>query len=309
VIPDEFSFTRYLEAKKRVDDRSLNHNVWEALVSSLPGNSSEQPTKVFETGAGIGTMLARMMERGLLQFGEYTGIDNQIENIQYAHKYLGEWAEKRALRFSKTNTGMLIVGKNTEVKVNLVNADLFEYMESHKAADWDLFVAHAFLDLVPMPDTLSQIINWAQREFLYYFTINYDGLTILEPVIDADYDQRVLCLYDRTMNERTKNGDRYGDHQTGRHLFDHINRAGGSVLSAGSSDWIVYPSSGEYPMDEAYFLHFIINTIYEALRNNPQLDSQQFVKWIDLRHAQIESGELVYMAHQMDYFGTANKLK
>ena len=62
MIPGEYSFPRYLEAKKSVDDRSLNRSVWEALASSLPENSSEQPTKVYEIGAGIGTMLARMME-------------------------------------------------------------------------------------------------------------------------------------------------------------------------------------------------------------------------------------------------------
>lgn len=309
MIPDEYSFTRYLEAKKSVDDRSLNRNVWDALEHSLSGNSPEHPTKVFEIGAGIGTMLSRMLEWGLLKFGEYTGIDNQVENIQYAHGYLQKWAEDRDLRVSKTDTGMLIVGENTEVKVTLLAKDLFEYIDSHKAADYDLLVAHAFLDLVSLPDTLKQIFDWGQKNFLYYFTINYDGLTILEPVIDADFDQLVFSLYDRTMNERFKNSVRFGDHQTGRHLINYIPRAGGSILSAGSSDWIVYPSSGGYPMDEAYFLHFIIHTIYEALRSHPHLDSQQFAQWIDLRHAQIERAELVYIAHQIDLLGTAKDLK
>jgi hypothetical protein len=309
VIPGEYSFTRYLEAKKSVDDRSLNRNVWEALASSRSANSAEQPIKVFEIGAGIGTMLARMIEWDLLQFGEYTGIDYQAENIQHAQIYLQKWAEQRAFEVRKSQEGLLILGKGTEVHVKLVPADLFEYIESHQAADWDLLVAHAFLDLVSLPDTIKQIFNWGQKNFLYYFTINYDGLTILEPVIDSNFDQLVFSLYDRTMNERFKNGVRFGDHQTGRHLIDYIPQAGGSILSAGSSDWIVYPRSEGYPKDEAYFLHFIIHTMYEALRNHPHLDSQQFAQWIDLRHAQIERAELVYIAHQIDFLGTAKDLK
>ena len=162
--------------------------------------------------------------------------------------------------------------------------------------------------LVNIPDTLSQIFNLGQKNYFYYFTINYDGLTILEPAIDAEFDNLVLSLYDSTMKERIKNGVRYGDNQTGRHLIDYIPRMGGRILSAGSSDWIIYPGSGGYPKDEAYFLHFIIHTIFQALKNHPQLDDRKFVEWIGQRHAQIERQELVYIAHQLDFFGTAKEI-
>ena len=304
MIPEEYSFTRYLEAKKSVDDRALNRYVWESLASKLSGKSAGHPIKVLEIGAGIGTMVARMLEWGLLQYAEYTGIDNQNENIQHARLYLKEWAERQSFDVSETNAGMLILGKNTKVRVNLLDADLYKFMDTHPAANWDLVVAHAFLDLVSLPDTLRQIFNLGQKNFLYYFTINYDGLTILEPVIDAEFDNLLLSLYHSTMKERIKNGVPFGDHQTGRHLIDYIPRMGGRILSAGSSDWVVIPGSSGYPMDEAFFLHFIINTINEALMKHPQLDSQQFAKWIELRHAQIEREELIFIAHQMDFFGT-----
>jgi hypothetical protein len=139
---------------------------------------------------------------------------------------------------------------------------------------------------------------------LFYFTINYDGLTILEPVIDGDFDRLVLSLYDSTMKERSREGIQFGDHQTGRHLFEYITEAGGKVLAAGGSDWVVFPGTGGYPGDEAYFLHFIIETIYQALKDHPQLDQRRFLKWINNRHDQVERQELVYVAHQMDFFAS-----
>jgi hypothetical protein len=75
------------------------------------------------------------------------------------------------------------------------------------------------------------------------------------------------------------------------------------TLDAGSSDWVVIPHHGVYPADEGYFLHFIVNIMYGALRNHPDLDQLQFEQWIAKRHAQVEAGELIYIAHQMDYLG------
>jgi SAM-dependent methyltransferase len=303
LIPGEYSFTRYLEAKKSVDDRSLNRHVWDMLAGALPDQPGDRPLKIFEIGAGIGTMLVRMIERDLFYHAEYTGIDSQIENTEYARKYLRDWAENNNHQIAEWKHGLRISGVEFEIKVDLINADLYEYMETHPSQDFDLLVANAFLDLAPLPETIGQLFYWGGKDYLYYFSINYDGLTILEPVIDAQFDQLVLSLYHDTMNNRIINGKQYGDHQTGRHLMDSIPRNGGSILSAGSSDWVVYPESGGYAIDEAYFLHFIIHTIDGALRGNHALDEQMFAKWIQLRHAQIEQAQLVYIAHQMDYFG------
>jgi hypothetical protein len=109
------------------------------------------------------------------------------------------------------------------------------------------------------------------------------------------------------MHERIREGRRFGDHQTGRHLFDHLQNAGGQILAVGSSDWCVFPGPGGYPQDEAHFLHCIIDTIYQALENHPELDSALFEEWIRLRHAQIERQELIYIAHQLDYVGTTQR--
>jgi hypothetical protein len=303
--PAEYDFSRYLEAKKSIDDASLNLRVWQKMAGSLPAGSSDNPLKVFEIGAGIGTMLIRMIEWELFDHAIYTGIDNQTTNSQYARIFLQSWAAGNSYQVEESQNGLVFTGNGKEIMVNLLDADLFDYITAHPDMDIDLLVANAFLDLVPLPGTLDQILNWGVQDYLFYFSINYDGLTILEPVIDPQLDGLVLDLYHETMNKRYLNGIHYGDHQTGRHLLDHILKVGGRVLAAGSSDWIIFPGSGGYSSGESYFLHFIINTIGSALQGHPSLDGPTFNNWIEQRHKQIENAELVYIAHQLDIMGNA----
>jgi hypothetical protein len=75
------------------------------------------------------------------------------------------------------------------------------------------------------------------------------------------------------------------------------------VLAAGSSDWVVFAGPDGYPGDEAYFLHFIIDTISRALHGHPELAGSRFQAWIAQRHRQIEARELIYVAHQLDFLG------
>ena len=70
-----------------------------------------------------------------------------------------------------------------------------------------------------------------------------------------------------------------------------------------NGDWVVFPTNGSYPHDEAYFLHFIMRTIHQELKHHPRLESNRFEAWITKRHHQIEAAELVYIAHQLDYAG------
>ena len=128
-------------------------------------------------------------------------------------------------------------------------------------------------------------------------------MTILEPPAIDDFDLQVLDLYHETMDNRITRGLPSGDSQTGRKLFYQIRKAGGQILAAGSSDWVVFAGQNGYPEDEAYFLHFIIHTISAALKNYPGLDLEAFEEWVAVRHAQIEASELVYIAHQIDFLG------
>jgi hypothetical protein len=182
--------------------------------------------------------------------------------------------------------------------------DLFDFIARKKGKrNWDLLIAHAFLDLVDLAHTLPLLFSLLRPRGLFYFTLNFDGDTILQPLIDPEIDPKIIALYHQTMDERIVHGISSGDSHTGRHMFNRMQAAGGELLAAGSSDWVVFAGKDGYPADEAYFLHFIIHTIHQVLQGHPEIDNSLFEAWIAQRHAQIEAGTLVYIAHQLDFLG------
>ena len=66
---DEASITsgyaRYLAAKTSVDDRALNRHVLAELRRLMPAGAPQ----VLEVGAGLGTMVARLMDWGVVGTG------------------------------------------------------------------------------------------------------------------------------------------------------------------------------------------------------------------------------------------------
>ncbi|VAW36082.1 hypothetical protein MNBD_CHLOROFLEXI01-3843 [hydrothermal vent metagenome] len=283
----EYNFPRYLSAKKTVDDRALNGHVWQALRHHLPA----QP-HILEIGAGIGTMVERLAEQKFISSANYTAIDNQPENIAEARQRLANLPP--------------------QLQLTLEAVDLFDFMERETEKQpapvktwgpFDLLIAHAFLDLMDIPATLPKLFSLLKPSGLFYFSINFDGVTIFEPVIDPVLDEQIMQLYHQTMDERITDGKPSGDSRSGRHLFQHLKQAGSTILAAGSSDWVVFAGENGYVADEAYFLHFIVETMRQALIHRPELDQTQFANWIAQRHRQIESGELLYIAHQLDFLG------
>jgi len=272
------SFTRYLNAKKSVDDRALNQAVWAQMAAAWPHGG-----RVLEVGAGTGTMIARLQAAGLLQKGVYTAVDADPANIAAARE---RWA-----------------GNLPGVVLELETEDLFSFISRRGGERWDVLFAHAFLDLMDIPATLPLLFKLLRPDGQFYFTINFDGETIFEPAIEPALDADIIHRYHRTMDRREVGGRPSGDSRSGRHLFTHIPAAGGQILAAGSSDWVVHSVAGGYPADEAYFLHFIIETVRRALALEPDLDQERFTRWIKARHEQIERGELVYIAHQLDFWG------
>lgn len=274
-----YDFPRYLAAKKTVDDRALNAHVWQALHQNMPAHPH-----ILEVGAGIGTMAERLAEQQFISTATYTAIDNQSENIATALQRLAD--------LPKT------------IQLSLEAVDLFDFIQQKQGKQqWDMLIAHAFLDLMDIPATLPQLFSLLKPGGLFYFSINFDGVTALEPAIDPALDAQIEQLYHQTMDERFIDGKPSGDSRSGRHLFGHLRQAGATILAAGGSDWVVFAGEDGYAADEKYFLQFIVETMYRALAEHPALDTVQFADWITQRRAQIEAEELVYIAHQLDFLG------
>jgi SAM-dependent methyltransferase len=303
--PPAPDFIRYLAAKKALDDRSLNRQVWDALVRAVRGRPDPAPLRVLELGCGIGTMLERLLDWGLLTRAAYTGIDLEPEFIREARQRLrGYAAGNQAALDLAASGGMVLRTPGQDVRITLKAADLYDFIdrEPEKSA-WDLIVAHAVLDLIDLSGALPRLLSLLIPGGLFYFSLNFDGATILEPPIDPNLDRRIEALYHRTMDRRRLRGKPAGSSVTGRRLFGELAAAGARVAAAGSSDWVVFPGPDGYPGDEAYFLHWIIDTISRALHGHPELEMSRFQAWVDRRHRQIDSAELIYIAHQLDVMG------
>lgn len=309
--PETYTFQRYLAAKRTVDDRALNHHVWESLHGELAQRETEHDLTILEIGGGIGTMIERLLEDGRLSRTTYHLVDEQHENITTASERLTQRYNTHHhptsgadFHLHPTQSHTLVNMPSTHLNLHLYTSDLFEFIQSAgPLTQVDLLLAHAFMDLVDIPATLPLLTQSLKPGALLYFTINFDGATILEPTIDKAFDAHIEGIYHRTMDERITNGKPSGDSHTGRHLFHQMKTANIHTIDAGSSDWVIIPHHGSYPHDEGYFLHFIVNTMHSALRDHPDIDRPRFEQWIATRHAQIEQGELVYIAHQLDYLG------
>jgi len=286
----EHSFPHYLLSKQSVDDRALNKDVLSALKTDLP----KEPLKIIEVGGGIGTMLARLLCWDVISQAEYMLIDETKENIEFARDWLPEWAEKNKLKVESKKGTLRIFDAKHDVHVKLVQADVFDFINQNPDPA-DLLIAHAFLDLLPMPESLPKLLSLTKN--LAWLTINFDGVTTFEPVIDPELDAQIERLYHETMDTRPSGGDS----QSGRHLFGYLKQVGAKIEAAGSSDWVVYPVDGQYPNDEEYFLHFILHFFENSLSGHPELNTVAFANWLSVRRKQIEQAMLVYIAHQIDF--------
>jgi hypothetical protein len=287
----DYSFPHYLLSKQTVDDRALNKDVINALRSHLP----PQPVTMIEVGAGIGTMLKRLVEWNILCTGEYVLVDAMEENIAYARAWIPHWAMAAGLSVEWIGPAQLrICGPGRDLLIRLECADVFDFIQENRDPA-DVLIAHAFLDLLPMPHGLEKLLHLTKG--LAWLTINFDGLSTLLPEIDRAYDQKIETLYHLTMDARSIGGDS----RTGRKLFEHLRGIKAGILAAGASDWVVHASDGKYPADEKYFLQFILRFFEDSLQGCHELNGPVFKDWLARRHEQIERGELVYIAHQMDF--------
>jgi hypothetical protein len=288
-------FARYLAAKTTVDDRALNRHVLAELRRLMPASAPQ----VLEVGAGLGTMVARLMDWGMVRAGEYILLDADRQLLDCSCRWLRDWAAARGLRSDVRPDGLQV----GDIRVRLVHAELGSYLEAAHGAQPDVLIANAVLDLVDVPAVLPGLLRLPAPGGVYWFTINYDGESIFAP--GHPHDDQVMHAYHRDMDERFRYGRPAGYSRTGRRLFHHLRAAGAPALAAGSSDWIVSAGpDGNYPGDEAYFVRSILDTIQNALRSRQDwVKPADLTDWLAERGRQLAAGELVYIAHQLDFVG------
>jgi hypothetical protein len=292
-VPLSSGYARYLTSKISVDDRALNRPVLAELGRLRPPG----PVRVLEVGAGLGTMVARLMDWGVLAAGEYTLLDADRELLDDAGRWLRAWAAARGVPSAAEPDGLRL----GELRVRLRHAELGgfldRFLEGAAGTQADVLIAHAVLDLVEVPAVLPGLLRLLAPGGVYWFTINYDGESIFLPGHPAD--DQVMDAYHRDMDERIRYGRPAGESRTGRHLFQHLRAAGAPAWAAGASDWVVSAApDGTYP------LGCILDTIGRALEGRlDRVRPADLAGWLAARRRQLAGGELVYLAHQLDFAG------
>ena len=157
-----FDYARYLAAKTTVDDRALNRHVLAELRRLMPADAP----RVLEVGAGLGTMVARLMDWGAVGAGEYILLDADRQLLDCSRQWLRDWAAARGLRSDPLPDGLRV----GDLRVCLVHAELGSYLEAAHGAAADVLIANAVLDLVDVPTVLPGLLRllFARRRLLVH---------------------------------------------------------------------------------------------------------------------------------------------
>ena len=160
-IPTTFQFTRYLAAKKSVDDRALNRHVWHSLAQAMSPAVMDGPVQVLEIGAGIGTMVERLVERGLLRQTEYTAIDADPETVAASRHHLPAWMTQHGFNVQEETATRQRFGRDGhDIVVEAETIDVQRFVTRTSGCRvWDLVIAHAVLDLLDLATTLPGLVS------------------------------------------------------------------------------------------------------------------------------------------------------
>ena len=294
-VSAEELYPRYLAAKKSVDDRALNRPVWDRLRHQLRTRSDRGPLRILELGAGIGTMIERVVDWGLVTGDTvYVAVDREAAHLQAARQRLTSWAEQRGERLvwegKKKSRLRLAQG---ELSLTLHVAGVEELTGPSEPADFDLLIAHALLDLVDFHVLLPRLLPRLKATGLLYLSCNFDGETLFLPADSGQNEALILERYHTSMDARVA-----GSSRTGRRLLDFLCQAGLPLLAAGSSDWVVHPQAGQYPADEAFFLQMMIATVEKELAKADPPPG--LAAWSAARLHQLARGELIFLARHLD---------
>jgi SAM-dependent methyltransferase len=264
------SFTRYLDAKRALDDRSLHPRLWAAFSERL-GHGGD----VLDIGCGLGGMLDRITANVELA-GSYTGIDRDVRLLEIASARHRDMPD-----------------------VSFRAAELNDFANDSRGRRWPVITGHAFLDLVDLDIALNTLTQLLEPDGLVYLSLNYDHLTIVEPSSDTELDDALLDAYHRAMYEHQWGGAG-GDPRTGRRLFHRLTERGFDILDMGPSDWIIAPFRGQYRDEDRIVLEYLLAHIADVVRASNVIADDELARWTARRQRQIENAQLLYIAHQLD---------
>lgn len=328
-----FSYPKYLESKRTVDERARHPGVWNSFMERLQdltahASGREKPLRILEVGGGVGDLAIKIIRTLPGVSVEYTLIDIDRENLDTARGRLRETFPDVGLTPvlngadaipDASPTGGNIEEKGGGINVYLVRDDITCLGGSHSNTPiqsesiprYDAICGQAIMDIVPARILLEKLSLLLQNNGVVYLPIHFDGRTDFDPSYDSQVDQLVSRIYHDSMARAWENAagnvHAYDGSRSGRDLIMHAAAADLSVVDVGASDWIVLPSewregsdSNQYPVSEAYFLQCMLHFIEGELSVSPHITNHDASAWMSVRRQQLADGELAMFVHNLD---------
>ena len=183
MINEPFDYVKYLDAKKTIDDRSLNTEVWREFSSWLVAlKNQKESLQIMEIGAGIGTMIERLLDASLLGNCCYTALEPEASFKQAAKHRLQRWAELHQIKFTElTEDSWLLRGGEIQLNIKWFVEQAENIGILFKDGSFDLLLSHAVIDLLPVPDIMPIILRKLRNQGAYYYSLNFSGSTKFYP--------------------------------------------------------------------------------------------------------------------------------
>lgn len=290
MVNETFDYVQYLDVKKSIDDRSLNQAVWEHFSSWLLSKGDQgSRLKVLEIGAGIGTMIERLLEASLFNQCHYIALEPEFRFKEAALSRFKSWASKHSCSFQINSAGLWVISNSEfEVQIEWIDADANTINQLFSDENFDLILSHAVIDLLPVPEIMPIILEKLKTQGAFYFSLNFSGNTNFYPAYEQD--DEISRLYHADMDSRFPHLD-WQPSLTGKELPVWLKNYGCKQVVGGVSNW-------ELGKGDGLFIKNILDTIKKALAGTPGLDT-----WLSKRYKELDQENIGISISNRDCFG------
>ncbi len=293
-------FADFLEAKFALDERSLNGEVRGAFLDAL---HSLPQIHCLDAGAGTCATFRRLLNSGSTTPLFVTALDRDPGLLVIARHAAEGWLRALGLEPCIAGGGILTHGKR-HTGIGFAAGELKDYRPDRL---YNVITAHAFLDIVPLPEALRLFAAWLQPGGYLYASINYDGDTaFVEMYDDAAFEARLLDHYNHTMERRRVDGQVTGGAYCGRRLYGLLPEYGFEIIAHGSSDWNIAPWEGEYRDGDALCLQALLEMIREEGESSSLFNQGELDRWREDRLRLLQQRRLGLTIRQLDLLARYN---
>jgi len=300
----KFSDVKYLRAKNKVDANAIDTMVWESLAEELALRLQQKKNgilRVADLGAGMLSMLKLFLNGGGEDKRQKASMFTLISNILGSSGNSGEQLTKLEYFAYESNTNLLdgckeelrkmgfhkINGNscwqlslsNMEVTVHLLTTDFQN--EQHPPESLDLILGCCFADLFEPDQLVLSLHRFAHKSNhppLVYLPITFAGGTRFSsthPFAENENSNRLVPSDTTAFQLYSRSLISHGHNLDPSRIVNAICNFGGSLITKGSSDWIIQPQSNEY-LWETMMYFFGMSGASEITKNG--LDAEGWIR-------------------------------